>query len=904
VSSHHRHVRRGRHLSLVVALMIAVIGPITAQTHGARIARAAPPAGSPVPQSALASASVGLPESDIAVDIRPSSRYVDSLVEGFGPTSGSHVDITNATVWQDAGITGADVKVGVIDFFDVTRYWDVAEHGPLPVAGVTARCFDRGSDCTGELFDGYDLGGEEHGVAVVETILDMAPEAQIFLGQATTVSDYRALIDWFASNGVTVLNRSLGSRYDGPGDGRGSLDEVAAEAVSKGILWINSGGNNGSNKYYRQQVRLSDDNWVQFGPTGTDTFLEFTGCIALAGIRWSNDWDKAPADRTDYDVFLYESPTGSPSSSDLVDSSTKSQLVSSPLEDSIDDRCPTRTFSTQNSLYLRVQYQGGGGISGDVLEILDYGSGIASFTQRAYSAAVSVVDSVSPGVVAVGAVDPASSGTIGYFSSEGPTNDGRIAPAVSAPSGFSNTVVGTFRGTSAAAAVVTGGAALLLDASLATDSESLGNLIRYLTIDRGPSGPDNLYGFGEFRLPAPPATDGIDDTPSRFVPVETPTRLLDTRPTSPVGPSQLIGRLEPGEILDLQVAGAAGVPPFGATAVAVNIVSVQPDAAGYVQAMPTLRADLGSYSNLNTDAPGQTRANLAIVPIGDGGRISLYSAAGGNLVVDLLGWFEATLEPPAAGRFVALAGAQRLLDTRVDPPALPLASGAVRMVPLPTDIDPDMVDSLVVTVTATRGSDPGWLQALPADRPDSIGATSTVNVPAGRSVANTAIVAAGPSGFAITGSFANNGSAHVVVDVIGYITSSNAPTDITGMFVAVAPNRAFNSRLTNSPLVDQQIVRVDASDAPGVSIPADASGVVWNLAVVNASRGGYLRGWSAAAIEPATSVLNWTLAGETRASAGVTAVDAGSALFRIDDGDADLATPIGHLIADVFGYFT
>ncbi len=145
---------------------------------------------------------VSVLESDVPIDIRPTSRTADGLVEGFGPTSGSHADITNATAWQNAGFTGAGVKVGVIDFFDVTAFWNVAEHGPLPVADVTARCFDRGSDCTSEMFDGVDLGGEDHGVAVVETILDMAPGAQVFLGQATTVSDYRLLIDWFVANGV------------------------------------------------------------------------------------------------------------------------------------------------------------------------------------------------------------------------------------------------------------------------------------------------------------------------------------------------------------------------------------------------------------------------------------------------------------------------------------------------------------------------------------------------------------------------------------------------------------------------------------------------------------------------------------------------------------------------------
>ena len=42
----------------------------------------------------------------------------------------------------------------------------------------------------------------------------------------------------------------------------GRLDEVVSEAVSQGILWVNSGGNNGQERYYRHPVRLAGDRQV------------------------------------------------------------------------------------------------------------------------------------------------------------------------------------------------------------------------------------------------------------------------------------------------------------------------------------------------------------------------------------------------------------------------------------------------------------------------------------------------------------------------------------------------------------------------------------------------------------------------------------------------------------------
>jgi len=840
------------------------------------------------------------------VDIRPDS-FPDSvstgrstaLVEQFGPTAGSQVEIVNAGAWHASGIDGSGVTIGVIDFFDVSRYWDEAEHGPLPVAGATAKCFDNGDDCTDEFFDGTNEGGEDHGVAVVETILDTAPGARIIIGQALTVDDYAQLVDWFIERDVDVISRSLGSRYDGPGDGRGALNGVVDSAVARGVLWVNSAGNNGLNKYYRHAVRLIGDR-VAFGASGDATFLPFAGCIALGGVRWANDWDLSPSDRTDYDVYLWEATSGDPESGAIVASSKRRQrLGAAPIENITTTRCP----SPGSSLYLEVRLVSGD-TSGDVLEILDYGTGISDFTSSAGSAAVSVVDSSNPGVIAVGAVDPAEGGTVARYSSQGPSNDGRIIPDVVAPANFRNTVQGRFAGTSAAAAVVAGAAALLMSADLAADAVAAGDLIRHLTIDRGEPGPDNLYGQGEFRLPEPPSETSIASTPSAFVSLDGPVRVLDTRPETAAGPSGLIGSVQRGEILDLPLAGLHGLPAAGVTAVAVNIVSVEADRPSYLQALPTNGARLGGYSNINVDTAGQTRANFAIVPLGADGSLSIYSIATGQVVVDLLGWFEATNGAVTAGRFVELEIAERVLDTRRDTPVAPLRSNGVRSAPLPRVLDPSDVAALVVTVTASEPTAPGWLQVFPTSRTDVIATTSTVNTSVGGAVANTAIVPVDDGSVSVTGFFAGNGSSHVIVDAIGYITSSTAHASLTGRFVPIAPSRAYDSRAVDGPLLDRQSLTVSAGDAPGATVPSDASGIVWNAAIVDATRPGFVRAWADNAPEPGTSALNWSTAAEVRAGAVIAAATDGRTRFRVEDGSADLDTPVGHLIVDVFGYFT
>ena len=108
------------------------------------------------------------------------------------------------------------------------------------------------------------------------------------------------------------------------------------------------------------------------------------------------------------------------------------------------------------SLFLRIHADAHYSPSApDTIEVATFFGAIESGRQSAsYSAAKPVVDSRNPSLIAVGAIDPANGATgIAFYSSQGPTNDGRIKPDLSAPSCVSSTVYapGCFNGTSAAA---------------------------------------------------------------------------------------------------------------------------------------------------------------------------------------------------------------------------------------------------------------------------------------------------------------------------------------------------------------------------------------------------------------------------------------------------------------------
>lgn len=411
--------------------------------------------------------------------------------------TGQEIAKTNADDWQAAGYLGAGVKVGIIDFFS-SSVWSAAQTaGEVPVPAGTF-CQYGGVAC------GIYGTTSKHGTAVAEIVHELAPSAQIYIATAGTAADHQAAVNYFVSQGVDIITRSLTAQYDGKGDGTGAIDDVVASAVAQGITWFNSAGNSAgssgtfSGSYWRGSwVDADNDGWLEWGGSG-DELLDLP-CIGggryVNGLRWS-DW---AANRTDYDLYLFEN-LGDPVGSAKEVSDDDQQSGASPIE-LLNGPCT-------NTDYAAVKlYNAGGGTAGDVLELQVNGTGV-EYWSNPYSAAVPASDSASAGALSIGAVDPAAGTTIASYSSRGPTNDGRTKPDISAAAcvtSFSYSP-SCFNGTSAASPVAAGAAALVLGAGLTPTPAALKTyLLTNAFVDRGTAGTDNTYGVGELVLPAPPS---------------------------------------------------------------------------------------------------------------------------------------------------------------------------------------------------------------------------------------------------------------------------------------------------------------------------------------------------------------------------------------------------------------
>jgi hypothetical protein len=672
-------------------------------------------------------------------------------------------------------------------------------------------------------------------------------------------------------------------------------------AATRGITWFNSGGNDAAFGYGRYTDGVDSSGYLDFlnGP-GVDSMLRIdpqSGGVAFDGIRWANDWNLPASQVTDYSVEIWEGATeGSATKMVVLDNP---QYAGAPPLEAVDE--VFNVGGSGQALFLRIHAGANYSASSpDTVEVATF-FGVVEAGRRssAFSSAKPVVDSRNPALIAVGAIDPANGSTgIAFYSSQGPTNDGRIKPDVSAPSCVTSTVYSPmcFNGTSAASPAAAGMAALLLGRGLAVPGIPLAALVKHLVVDLGVPGPDNAYGVGEIRLPATaPATATVQ--PSAFTALATPVRLLDTRPTSFTGPSNLIGPYPQYSIIDLPIA-VSGVIPANATSIAVNITSTESVSKFFIQALPTLGGAIGGFSTINVTTPGQNLPNFAVVPLGQG-SISIFIPTGGNIIVDAMGYFTPSAAT-AAGRFVPV-NPRRALDTRPTEPG-PVPAGWTAHRPaigeaVRVDVLADIgvpttgVSSLVVNVTATDSIGAGFLQALPTG--SASGQTSTVNYAAGATAATHAIVPLGAGG---TISVFTSNSSHIVVDITGYITDGTAPVSGDGLFVPVPPDRYYDSRsVPNSIHGGGSTVAVPLTGLP-FSVPAGAAAVSMNLTSDQAAGPGFLTVYPADGSLPLASNVNF-VAATTVANAALVKVSAAGTMNTY----VNVAT---HVIVDVNGYFT
>ena len=359
-----------------------------------------------------------------------------------------------------------------------------------------------------------------------------------------------------------------------------------------------------------------------------------------------------------------------------------------------------------------------------------------------------------------------------------------------------------------------------------------------------------------------------------FVPV-TPCRVVDTR--NPVAASGLGGpEMAAGSIRNFSVPVSPCGVPSNAQAYALN-VTVVPDAVlGYLSIWPQ-GVSQPLVSTLNSD--GRVKANLAIVPAGAEGGVSVFVSHQTQVILDLVGYFTSQLNT-ASGLVLNPLNPCRVVDTRQ---FSYIAKGTSRSITIsgscgvPATAQAYSLNLTVVPHTALR-----YLSAWADGQPQP--PASSLNASTGAVTANAAIVQAGSSGNI---SIYASDDTDVIVDINGYFASPSAG----GLSLyTLTPCRFLDTR-SGTPLDGKMAVNVTGNSC---NVPSSAQAFVLNATVVPPGDLGYLSLWADGLSQPLVSTTN--------AEDG--AVTSNMAIVPTTNGSVDVfASDPTHVILDISSYF-
>jgi len=343
------------------------------------------------------------------------------------------VGISGADDMQVLGNGGEGVKVGIIDL-GFASYTSAQASGDLP---ANLSIVD---------YTGTGIGGINHGTNVAEIVHDMAPGAELYLAKVNTTLQLEQATNDMLAAGVKIINHSVAWFGAAFYDGTGTLCDITDSAEAAGAQWINAMGNSRYAHYLGTFTDTDGDLKHEFSAGNNSNTINLSSGITYSLIL---NWDAYPTTNIDYNLYLYNADPATGGS--LVSSSTTRQngrSSSYPYE------VITYTAATTATHYIVVTK--GNGDSKVPLTLFSTSSSFAIRTTA--SSIVQPADCNS--VISVGAVNLQD--VTEYFSSEGPTTDGRIKPEISAPNRTRTSLSSGFAGTSGASPHVAGAAALLL----------------------------------------------------------------------------------------------------------------------------------------------------------------------------------------------------------------------------------------------------------------------------------------------------------------------------------------------------------------------------------------------------------------------------------------------------------
>jgi len=389
--------------------------------------------------------------------------------------------------------------------------------------------------------------------------------------------------------------------------------------------------------------------------------------------------------------------------------------------------------------------------------------------------------------------------------------------------------------------------------------------------------------------------------PDGFVRAIEPRRVYDSRDSGGPLASSSSGTEHVIDLFGPLVASSDVIGVFA------NVTIDRPSKDGYLTAFPAGRSR-PEASTISFET-GITVANATVLARGSTNSTTFVlvtpsGAGSAHVIVDVFAVI--TSDPSGAGRIVSLDPG-RAYDSRT---ATPFATGESRRVTLAgatlsgsSDAVPADGSAVAVAVNVTAVND------LPGSRSTWIGTsagTSVLNVESGDVAANFALVPLRSDGTIEL--FNASGSAHLIVDVWGYVTTAGTTASAPGRIVILdVPFRAVDSRPTKlgagraEPWDFGAFESSLAADRIGFS---SAGALLGNVTATGLTRrypglavSSFLTVYPSGTSRPSTSNLNLG-EGETVSTLGLLRLGSDSLSVYNDDGSVDYVIDVLAVVTD------
>ena len=419
---------------------------------------------------------------------------------------------------------------------------------------------------------GHALTFDFHGTWVTELVYDIAPEATYYIARVVRHSDVRAAVTWMIAQGVDVINMSLGTGWEGPGDGTSPYDVAwisqVARAVDNGIFVTIPSGNAELGSWFGPFRDSDGDNIMEWDENGDEcNWVQLLERALLLHVRWDDTWNGA---NDDLDFYI-RSGSSTGANIALSEESQTGGTGHDPYESisAFFARDPSFAGDLQRGSYCLVITREPG-VTTDWVQLIIDGD-LPDSSPEHWTVGYSLTspgETMKDGVVTVGAASVSSTGSIQPTSSRGPIPESAVTkPDIVGLDGVRfDTYAGTrIEGTSLASPHVAGLAALVKQRNPTYTPAQIATYLKDNALPRGEPDPNNTWGHGLAFLPhIGPVITGDPRIGTQLTAGTTAVDDIDGIPASPTFTYQWIRVASDGTESDISSATSSTYTPVQA----------------------------------------------------------------------------------------------------------------------------------------------------------------------------------------------------------------------------------------------------------------------------------------------------------------------------------------------------